>query len=115
MANETRTRGASPAELHSDARKFYEQYWNLGSQVSRTTAERNEALIRALFPSPPQGQKILEIGVGGEGGLLLGLREGNTVCGLDASASGVDGCSRLGVPARLFDADREPTDPHQAD
>jgi hypothetical protein len=30
------------------------------------------------------------------------------VQGLDASASGVEGCTRLGVPAVLFDADREP-------
>ncbi len=114
MADKTHTQWSSKSELHTDAKGFYEGYWNLGTSISETTAQRNEAVITSLFPVRPQGRAILEIGVGGEGGLLYSLKDTNAVHGLDASASGVEGCTRLGVPVSLFDADREaipfPTD-----
>jgi len=106
MDPKTHIVGATSSELTSRATDFYRDYWRVGSGVSETTALRNETLINAFFPTRPVGQRILEIGVGGEGGLLLGLREGNEVHGLDASATGIEGSARLGIPVQPFDADR---------
>ncbi len=107
MADRTHTRWSSTSELHTDAKRFYQGYWDLGTSISETTLQRNAAVLASIFPVLPRGRKILEIGVGGEGGLLYGLKDFNEVQGLDASASGVEGCGRLGVPAVLLDADRE--------
>jgi SAM-dependent methyltransferase len=108
MNEKTRIVGASSGEHTSNAKDFYKEYWQVGQGVSDTTALRNQAFLKAFFPTPPAGQRILEIGIGGEGGLVLALKDTNDVYGLDASATAVEGCTRLGIRTQLFDADRIP-------
>lgn len=102
-----RIRGTVPEELTADATKFYEQYWDEGATVPEQTTSRSVQLLKAVLPEPPESKRILEIGVGAEGGIIRLLKDANEVCGLDASAAAVASCARLGVPARQLNNDRE--------
>jgi|GEM_PF-1562438 len=104
---EIRTRGRSDHLLFSEAEKFYEDYWQEGSKISETTRIRNQAILDYFFPQRPKGKTILEIGVGGEGGLLYDLKEENRVQGLDVSASAKRNSERLGIAVALVNVDRE--------
>jgi SAM-dependent methyltransferase len=53
------------------------------------------------------GKRILEIGCG-DGRLLLLLRETNEVCGVEASATGVEKCSAIGIRAFCMDVSTQP-------
>jgi SAM-dependent methyltransferase len=106
MDERTHIVGASSGEHTSHAQDFYRDYWHVGGGVSETTSLRNQAFLKAFFATPPAGKCILEIGIGGEGGLVLGLKETNDVYGLDASETAVKGSTGLGIRTQLYDADR---------
>jgi SAM-dependent methyltransferase len=114
MDEKTRIVGFSSGEHTSNAKDFYREYWHVGRGVSETTTLRNQAFLKAFFQTPPIGRRILELGIGGEGGLVLDLKDTNDVHGLDASASAVEGSTRLGIRTQLFDADRNAI-PYPAD
>lgn len=94
-------------ELSADADRFYEHYWKDGDVISEGTSSRQQQLVRGVFPEPPTGCRILEIGVGAEGGLIRLLAERNDVFGLDASPVAVASCAKLGIRAQAFNADRD--------
>lgn len=58
---------------------------------------KNKAIIDRFFPQGLSGKRIIEIGVGGEGGLLLQLMRNNEVHGMDVSDSAINNCQRFGI------------------
>lgn len=99
--------GAAGQELSSDADGFYEAYWSEGATVAAETTARQIELLGALFPEAPTEKRVLELGVGAEGGLVGHLKATNDVVGLDASPVAVASCTKLGIPAQRFNADRD--------
>jgi len=104
---EIRILGDSKDEITSDAIKFYEKYWKEGTQISKETISRYQTIINQIFSEKPEGKRILEIGVGGEGGIIIHLKKDNDVYGLDASVSAQKNCERLGLKIKLANVDKE--------
>lgn len=87
----------SQKEFNSDAEEFYRNYWTQSGVVKPETFAKYRAIIDKFFPQGLSGKKVLEIGVGGEGGTLLQLMEHNDVHGLDVSDSAISNCHRFGI------------------
>lgn len=114
MANHIQTIFNSLKELNSDAEDFYRNYWTDSGVVKKETIAKNRAIIDKFFPQGLSGKKILEIGVGGEGGTLLLLKDSNDVHGLDVSDSAISNCHRFGINVTKVNLDSELV-PFQAD
>ena len=108
MEERIRIDGAARQELTSDAQAFYERYWVAGSAAAAEALGRHSKLLSIFLPVPPQGLRILEVGVGGEGGMIRLLKDTNDVVGVDASQVAVDICQRGGMQVLLSSSDREP-------
>jgi SAM-dependent methyltransferase len=108
MEDEIRTRGHSEKDLTVDASAFYENYWHEAPVISAVTLYRNKSILDRFFPDRPQKQNILEIGVGGEGGIIFSLRNTNNVFGIDVSTSAKRNCERLGLKIDLINLDVQP-------
>lgn len=91
--------------LTSNSIGFYNNYWKNGDKVSTITKNRNDELLYNIFNGPIQRTRILEIGVGGEGGMLLSLKNENEVFGIDVSASARRNCKKLGLDILLQNMD----------
>ena len=107
MAKEIRIRGNSTNDFSSDSSKFYENYWNEGEVISETTQDRNRCILNHFFPKRIKGKRVLEIGVGGEGGNILNLKNENEVFGIDISKSAQKNCERLGLNIIIQNIDKE--------
>jgi SAM-dependent methyltransferase len=107
MDKEIGIRGNSINELSSDSSKFYENYWKEGEVISQTTQHRNQFICNQFFPKRIEGKRVLEIGVGGEGGNLLNLKNKNEVFGIDISKSAQKNCERLGLNIIIQNIDKE--------
>ncbi|MEW6440013.1 MAG: class I SAM-dependent methyltransferase [bacterium] len=99
--------GKHVSELSSDAASYYAGYWGEGGSVSQETRRRNGAVLDLFFPGGLKGRRVLELGVGGEGGILLPLADRNEVHGIDVSASARRNCRKLGLEIRLGNLDRD--------
>lgn len=84
-------------DLSSDAEEFYREYWTKTGTVKRERSARIQAIAKRFFPAGVCGKRILEVGIGGEGGQLLQLSADNEVCGMDVSDSAIANCRRLGI------------------
>jgi SAM-dependent methyltransferase len=102
------TVGTHSKALTADAIDFYKDYWRIGDQPTEADQTRNIGILSRLFPAGLHGKTIIEIGVGGAGGLIRYLDKSNQVMGLDASATALENCQRIGLPVRLHNADRDP-------
>lgn len=105
MENEIRTRGHSERSLSVDSLRFYENYWQDAQDISALTDSKNKAVLKHFFPEKIKNKKILEIGVGGEGGMILSLKNENIVYGIDASSSAQRNCERLGLIIDIVNVD----------
>jgi SAM-dependent methyltransferase len=105
MNDEIRTRGYAERDLTVDASKFYENYWQEANEISSVTSSKNKAILDCYFPEGLNDKKILEIGVGGEGGIILSLKNDNTVYGIDVSSSAKRNCERLGLGIDIANVD----------
>ncbi|MCJ7833617.1 MAG: class I SAM-dependent methyltransferase [Deltaproteobacteria bacterium] len=107
MENEIRTRGHSERDLSVDSLRFYEDYWQEAKDISATTDSKNRAVLKHFFPGKLKDKRILEIGVGGEGGIILSLKNENRVYGIDVSSSAQKNCERLGLKIDLVNVDTQ--------
>lgn len=107
MGNEIRTRGHSEHDLSVDSTKFYENYWQDAEDISSLTLSKNKAILDRFFPGQLKNKKILEIGVGGEGGLILSLKNENQVYGIDVSTSAKRNCERYGIHIDIVNVDTQ--------
>lgn len=97
----------SEKDVSSNAEDFYRNYWTESGVVRKETSLKNRAIIDRFFPQGLAGKKILEIGVGGEGGILLELMHNNDVHGMDVSDSAISNCSRFGINVTKANLDRD--------
>lgn len=107
----------STLPVSTDAESFYRDYWqpHIETDVAGTgVRDRRDFVINNLIGAPVTGKTVLEIGVGGEGGIIAALQQGNTVYGVDVSDSALLGCRNLGIPAEKANCDRDPL-PFSAD
>ncbi len=94
-------------ELSSDAEKFYKEYWTPGNEVTERTKAKNGIILSSYFPCGISGKRILEIGVGGEGGVILDLKNNNHVEGIDISDSAILNCRNIGLEIKKANLDKE--------
>lgn len=112
MSDTVRIVGTATTEYSSDLEAFYKDYWHVAAELSPAADQAREELVRALFGGWPSGLRVLEIGPGGEGGLIRQLKaHGNDVAGVDVSASAIACCRQWGLDVRLCEAGRAPL-PH---
>ena len=94
-------------ELSSKAESFYKDYWTDATDVDSRSYIIKDEIIKQFFPERLEGKRILEIGVGGEGGLIIRLVSGNEVHGVDVSEAAERNCLRMGLPFTRGNLDSE--------
>jgi SAM-dependent methyltransferase len=101
---------SSPTIVTSDAEVFYRDYW-LPSGANSTAKEqlvsRRKFIIQNLLGNVTKGSNILELGVGGEGGIIAALRETANVHGVDVSDSAIIACHSMGIPVSKLNCDQQ--------
>lgn len=107
MTNKIETIVSAEKDISSDAEEFYRKYWSETGIINEATIARKRAIISKFFPSGLTGRKILEIGVGGEGGLIHQLFKENEAHGLDVSDSAISNCSRFGLSVTKANLDTD--------
>lgn len=101
MSDAVRINGTATREYTADLEAFYRDYWHVGGEVAPVADAAREELVQALFGQWPTGLRVLEVGPGGEGGLIRLLRpHGNDVHGIDVSASAIACCQQWGLDVR---------------
>lgn len=90
---------------NSDSERFYKDYWKSGKTISEATLQRNQQFMQTFFDGNLSGLSILELGVGGEGGLIFSLKDENHVAGIDISLSAQRNCLQLGLDIELLNLD----------
>ncbi len=104
---ETTIVGNHAKRITADAIDFYKNYWHPGDNATQADQQRDLWILSKLFPQGLHGKTVMEIGLGGAGGLIRYLQKENKIFGLDASEAALRNCERMGIPAKLHNADRE--------
>lgn len=97
----------SPCSVTSDAEKFYSDFWVDSEINSQQSIELRSFIINRFFPKGLEGKRILEVGVGGEGGLIYLLKEKNDVHGGDVSDAAIRNCRRFGLDVTKINLDKD--------
>lgn len=97
----------SSSSVSSCAEKFYSDFWVDSKIVSPQSLELRNYIINRFFPLGLQGKRILEVGVGGEGGLIWLLKEKNEVYGGDVSDAAIRNCLRFGLNVTKVNLDKD--------
>lgn len=91
---------SSELEVNSNAEIFYKDFWKSGEKVKKRRNELSENILRKYFPEGIKNNKVLEIGIGGEGGIVNPIKEFNEVYGVDVSDSAIELCKKLEIDVR---------------
>jgi hypothetical protein len=75
MTDEIRTKGNAADDPSTDAKGFYRDYWTDGEHISGESHARYQQIPAMVLPEGLKGKRVLEIGVGGEGGIILHLKK----------------------------------------
>ena len=102
-----RIKGHSGKCFSSDAVDFYRDYWEKGTDISRSGFEYRREILEHVFPSGLHQKRIIELGVGGEGGLIELLNHTNITFGFDASIAAFGLCRQRGLNVTLMNLDKE--------
>ncbi|MFH0735271.1 MAG: class I SAM-dependent methyltransferase [bacterium] len=97
----------SEKTISSKAEDFYKEYWTDGECVRDITTLKNLHILKKYFPKLPQNKKILEIGVGGEGGIIKSLKDNNYVYGIDVSDSAIKNSEKFNLDVIKLNLDNE--------
>lgn len=97
----------SDIDIDSDAEEFYKNYWQEGEKIKEERKELSNLILKRFFPDSLKNCKILEIGIGGEGGVLSGLMKENEVMGVDVSESAIKLCQNLGIKVVKLNMDTD--------
>ena len=106
----TKTIGNSEKIYSSDALEFYKDYWISGQDLAPNNIKARHDILNTIFPSGITNKRIVELGLGGEGGFLSLLKDQNEVFGFDASESAASFCQKFGIKVNVqnLDSDRLP-------
>lgn len=97
----------STQPISSKAEEFYSDFWRDSEHNSEQSLEMRRYIIKRFFPEGLQGKRILEVGVGGEGGLIYLLKENNEVYGGDVSDAAIRNCTRFGLNVTKINLDKD--------
>lgn len=89
-------------EVSSSASEYYSEYWTDGVSVSQGAENLSRWILDSYLPGI-KNKHIVEVGIGGEGGLSRLLAAENTVYGVDISRSAVRNCAEMGLDVQLCD------------
>lgn len=112
MHNHIQTIFNNVDNVSSRAEQFYQDYWTNGTSISKETHKKNSTILNYFFPNGLSSNTVLEIGVGGEGGLIYQLKDKNFTEGIDVSDSAIRNCADLGLQIKKInmDSDKLPFD-----
>ena len=94
-------------DLSTDSGAYYREYWTDAHEINPKSEVIRREIIDRFFPGSLVGKRILEIGVGGEGGLISCLAKDNDVHGVDISDAAARNCSRMGLPFTVANLDTD--------
>ncbi len=97
----------SEKEISSMAEEFYKDYWTDSDKVKDITIFAQREIIKKFFPKGLKNKTIVEIGVGGEGGVINQLKEYNSVVGIDVSDSALRNLERFGIEGLKANMDKD--------
>lgn len=100
---------SSAAAISTDAESFYRDYWVTGhtdTLAGKRNDQRAAFVINTLMGDIATGSRILELGVGGEGGVIAALRNTSEVHGIDVSDSAIAACLAMGIPVTKCNCDK---------
>lgn len=107
MAEHAKIRTSSKHQISTNAEQFYSDFWVESKNTNQTSLEHRKNILKRFFPEGLQGKHILEVGVGGEGGLIYLLKETNKVHGFDISDAAIRNCTRFGLDVTKINMDRD--------
>lgn len=99
----------SAAAISTDAESFYRDYWvtrHTDALAGKRNDQRAAFVINTLMGDIATGSRILELGVGGEGGVIATLRNSSEVHGIDVSDSAIAACLAMGIPVAKCNCDK---------
>lgn len=95
----------SEDEISTKADRFYKNYWTNSDNISELSLKKKYKILNAFFPDGISNKSVLEIGVGGEGGLIVVLKTNNKVEGIDVSESAIENCKQFGMDVKYLNCD----------
>ncbi|MGD8781281.1 MAG: class I SAM-dependent methyltransferase [Ignavibacteria bacterium] len=107
MEKKIKTITNSLKDINSDSDDFYKNYWTEENKIKPFHFKKNEKLLNHFFEDKIVNKKILEIGVGGEGGIIISLRDNNEVTGVDVSDSAIKNCRKFGLNIEKYNLDTD--------
>lgn len=108
MEGEIQTIFNSKLEYNSNSEEFYKDYWQKTANTTQDSANLKYLIIlKNLFPKGIKNKKILEVGVGGKGGIIINLKDENRVFGIDVSDSAILYAGELGLKIEKVNLDIE--------
>lgn len=107
MIKKIETIYSSEKDISSNAEDFYKDYWADHDTIKDKHFEQNKLILKKYFPDPPVAKNILEIGVGGEGGVIISLKDKNNVQGADVSDSAIKNCKKFGLAVSKCNLDTD--------
>lgn len=96
-----------PHPVNSNADQFYSDFWVDSDKFSQQSLDLRNTTLNRFFPEGLHGKRILEVGVGGEGGLIYLLKDKNDVYGYDVSDAAIRNCLRFGLNVTKVNLDRD--------
>lgn len=107
MKKKIETIFSSEKEITSASEDFYRNYWSENTEIKQQHFQQNKSIIENYFVAPIRDKNILEIGVGGEGGIIISLQNANRVQGVDISDSAIKNCKNFGLPVAKCNLDKD--------
>ncbi len=107
LSNPIQTIVNNTRELNVDSESFYRDYWSDATAIENRSDQVKDEIINRFFPEGLQGKRILEVGVGGEGGLIVRFLGNNDVHGVDESDAAIRNCLRMGLSVSKVNLDCE--------
>ena len=107
LHNPIQTILSNTSDLNADSESFYRDYWSDATTINDRSDLVKDEIVNRFFPEGLKGKRILEVGVGGEGGLIVRFLGNNDVYGVDISDSAIRNCSRMGLSVIKANLDSE--------
>lgn len=107
MSDHAEIKTRSKHHISANADQFYSDFWVEAENTNQQSLVNRKNILNRFFPEGLHGKRILEVGVGGEGGLIYLLKDINQVYGYDVSDAAIKNCIRFGLDVTKINMDRD--------
>lgn len=107
MSDHAEIKTRSKHHISTNAEQFYSDFWVEAENTNQQSLVNRKNILNRFFPEGLRGKRILEVGVGGEGGLIYLLKDINQVYGYDVSDAAIKNCIRFGLDVTKINMDRD--------